>query len=266
LNLRRKASLTSTASTAPDGAAGAQRIRRAGIELFSRYGYHGTSMRALADAVNLEAASIYHHFPSKQDILADIFDRTMDELLDGMQRALGGAGSHRDRLVALVHFHVLYHVDRQREAFISHSELRSLTPANLTRINARRDDYERRLRSFLQSGVDAGEFAIKDVPIMTIVILMMCSGVSDWFADQGRLSGSQIAEEYTRLVLHLVRSGGNDSHPQASGAGSGAAAGSRPAGRPGRRARQQSLWRHGQRPAPEIEEFPSMTQHRQGGS
>jgi len=259
--MRRKASPSPIISAAPEGAAGAQRIRRAGVELFSRYGYHGTSMRALADAVNLEAASIYHHFPSKQDILADIFDRTMGELLDGMQRALGGDGSHCQRLVEMVRFHVLYHVDRQQEAFISHSELRSLSPANRARVNARRDDYERTLRSFLNSGVDSGEFAIKDVPIMTIAILMMCSGVSDWFTDHGRLSGNQIAEEYMRLVLHLVQGGGSGSHRQTSRAGSGETTGPQS---PARRARRQPSRRHGQRPGLEARAILSGTPHRHG--
>src|SRR5512137_821821 len=100
------ASQTGNAETPAEGAAAAQRIRRAGVELFSRFGYHGTSMRALATEVGLEAASIYHHFPSKQDILADIVDRTVDELLAGMQRALDGAGDHRQRLAEVVRFHV----------------------------------------------------------------------------------------------------------------------------------------------------------------
>jgi AcrR family transcriptional regulator len=191
-----------------DRTTGAERIRRAGIALFKEFGYHGTSMRALADAVGLEAASLYYHFPSKQEILVDITGRTMDELLRGLQRALAGNGSHMQRLRNAVRFHVLYHVDRQDEAFVSHSELRSLTRANRALINAKRDRYEHTLRSFLHAGVEAGEFEIRDVPITTIAILMMCSGVSDWFADRGRLSGEQIAAEYADLVAHLVGRGG----------------------------------------------------------
>jgi AcrR family transcriptional regulator len=224
-NTPHKSSSPANPDPTAEGAAAAQRIRRAGVDLFSRFGYHGTSMRALAAAVNLEAASIYHHFPSKQDILADIIDRTMDELLGGMLRVLDGDGDHRKRLAELVRFHVLYHVGKQKEAFISHRELRSLSPAKRARNNAKRDCYERTLRSFLQSGVDAGEFEIADIPIMTTAILVMCSGVSDWFTGQGRLSGEQIAGEYTRLVLHLVLSGGGGgSQRRLSRAGDGTVA------------------------------------------
>jgi AcrR family transcriptional regulator len=157
----------------------------------------------------MEPASLYHHYSSKQEILYDIFNRTMDDLVNGFERALSGTISHEDRLRAAIRFHVLFHVERQDEAFISHSELRSLTPSNRRRITVKRDRYEASLRTFLADGNKAGSFEIADVQLTTIAILMMCSGVSDWFAQQGRLSGDAIADAYTDMVLRLLgQSGG----------------------------------------------------------
>ena len=182
-----------------------ERIREASIALFKARGYHGTSVRALAEAVGVEAASLYHHFPSKQEILRDIFDRAMDDMLAGLERALGTKASHENRLRAVVRFHVLFHIERQDEAFISHSELRSLTAANRKRTNAKRDRYESLLREFLRSGQKAGAFAIEDLRLTTIVILTLCSGVADWFTKHGRLSAAAVADAYAELVLRLVR-------------------------------------------------------------
>jgi AcrR family transcriptional regulator len=209
-------------TTAPpihDRAGAAERILKTGITLFKARGYHGTSVRDLAKAVGIEPASVYHHFPSKQDILFDIFDRTMDDLLEGLEQALSGTTRHEERLRAAVRFHVLFHVDRQDEAFISHSELRSLTPSNRRRITVKRDRYEALLRNFLADGQKAGSFEITDVQLTTIAILMMCSGVSDWFTKRGRLSGNAIADAYTDMVLRLLgQSGGPRSgHLSATG-------------------------------------------------
>jgi AcrR family transcriptional regulator len=181
-----------------------ERIRDAAIALFKANGYHGTSVRDLAQRVGIEAASLYHYYPSKQEILCDIFDRVMRDMLAGLEDGLGSAVGFEDRLRAFVRFHVLLHIDRQDEAFISHSELRSLTAPNRRRINAQRDHYEAVLRTFLTEGSNAGAFGIPDVRLTTIAILMMCSGVSDWFADRGRLSGDAIAEMYADMVLRLV--------------------------------------------------------------
>src|SRR2546426_7612149 len=107
-------------------AAAAERILRAAIALFRVRGYHGSSMRALARGLRMEAASLYYHFPSKQEILFAILDRALDDLRDGLGRAVATADGHEERLRAGVRFHVLFHAHRRHEAFLSHSELRSL--------------------------------------------------------------------------------------------------------------------------------------------
>jgi AcrR family transcriptional regulator len=45
-----------------------QRILDAALALMSEHGASGTSMRQLADACELNVATLYHHFPSKSDL------------------------------------------------------------------------------------------------------------------------------------------------------------------------------------------------------
>lgn len=187
-----------------DPADGAARIRTAAIALFRDRGYHGTSIRELATAVQMEPASLYYHFPSKQALLVELFDRTMDALIDGLQHSVVGWTGAEDRLSAALRFHVRFHTDHRDEAQVSHSELRALEPANLERIVAKRDRYERLMRDLLAAGVDEGCFEIADVRLLAKAVLMMCSGVSDWFEAGGRLSPADIAEGYVDMVLRMV--------------------------------------------------------------
>jgi AcrR family transcriptional regulator len=195
--------MAATAVTHPRDSS-SERIRRAAIELFSARGYHGTPIRALARIVRVEAASLYYHFPSKQKILTDIFARVMDDLLSGLERAVQIGGTPEERLRTVVRFHVLFHVERQAEAIISRSELRSLTASNLRRIIAKRDRYEAMLRTLLSEGVDSGAFEVRDVPVTATAILTMCSGVSDWFSSHGRLSADAVADAYADMVQQMV--------------------------------------------------------------
>ena len=181
-----------------------ERILKAATKLFRARGYHGTSVRALARAVRIEAASLYYHFSSKQKILFDLFNRTMDDLLEGLDQAITSGSSAEERLRAAVRFHVLFHITRQDEAFISHSELRSLSAQNRPRIIVKRDGYERKFRALLTSGVRAGVFEIADARLTSTAILMMCSGVSDWFERQGRLAPGTVADRYADMVIGLV--------------------------------------------------------------
>ena len=185
-----------------DGASA--RIRQAAIALFRARGYHGTSVRDLAQIVRIEAPSLYYHFPSKQKLLVDIFNRTMDDLLEGLRRAIERESRPEEQLRAAVRFHVHFHIERQDEAFISHSELRSLTGPHLRRTVAKRDRYETTFRRVLSAGVRAGIFSIPDVRLATIAILMMCSGVSDWFSRRGRLDAATVADRYAEMVLRVA--------------------------------------------------------------
>ena len=193
---------TSEAKTGESRAS--DRILNAALALFKARGYHGTPVRELARSVRMEVASLYYHFPSKQEILFALFERIMDALLDGVNSAMAGAASPEERLRAAVRFHVLSHTARQDEAFISHSELRSLSAQNRRRIIAKRDRYERMIRAVLTDGVRAGKFEIDDARLTCTAILVMCSGVADWFAGQGRLSADRVADRFADLAMRLV--------------------------------------------------------------
>ena len=194
---------TAIAATAPERAAAA-RILRAATALFRARGFHGSSMRTLARGLRMEPASLYYHFSSKQDILFAILDRTLDDLLDGLRRAVMAADDERARLRAAVRFHVLFHVRRRQEAFLSHSELRSLTPANLRRVLAKRDEYEHVVRGLLGAGVRAGVFQVPDVKLTAMAVLTMCTGVATWFSEGGRLAPEAIADRYVDIILRSV--------------------------------------------------------------
>jgi AcrR family transcriptional regulator len=191
-------------SAVPTPPAGADRVRRAAIALFRERGYHGASMRALAGRLRVEAPSLYYHFASKQDILFDILDRTVDELLTGLERAVAASTDPEGRLRAGVRFHILFHAHRRAEAFLSHSELRSLIPANFRRIIAKRDQYERVFRDVLTAGVEAGVFEVPDLKLAVIAILTMCTGVAAWFSEHGRLDADAIVDCYTEMIVRSV--------------------------------------------------------------
>jgi AcrR family transcriptional regulator len=56
-----------------------EKILTAAITLFSRTGYDRVSMRDIAAEVGIGVASIYNHFPSKEDILRSMYDLYIEE-------------------------------------------------------------------------------------------------------------------------------------------------------------------------------------------
>lgn len=75
-------------------------------ELFTTNGYANTSTRAVADAVGMRQASLYHHFAAKDDILDALLSETIAAPLELAQRLAAAGADAPPRLYALAWFDV----------------------------------------------------------------------------------------------------------------------------------------------------------------
>jgi AcrR family transcriptional regulator len=80
-----------------------ERILEATLELTSRQGSDGMSMRELADACGVNVAALYYHFPSKAELLrAVIEERQYDAMMAEVVVPDASSGTDRERLVQLM--------------------------------------------------------------------------------------------------------------------------------------------------------------------
>ena len=189
------------------GAATAQAIRQAGLELIFEHGYEGMSLRDLAQRVGLQPGSLYNHIATKQALLFDLVREHMNTLTAALDQALAGIEGPLARLDAFLAFHLRYHLTRKVEVFVNNSELRSLEPANHAAIMALRQGYEQRLSAILAEGSALGLFVVEDVPVTTYAILAMLTGVTAWYRPGGRLDAEAVVAIHRRLVLEGLRAG-----------------------------------------------------------
>lgn len=57
-----------------------QRLIAAAVDLFTRHSYAGTSLQMIADELGFTKAAIYHHFRTREQLLAAVLEPTLDEL------------------------------------------------------------------------------------------------------------------------------------------------------------------------------------------
>ncbi|MGC6496424.1 MAG: TetR/AcrR family transcriptional regulator [Candidatus Puniceispirillaceae bacterium] len=187
----------------------AARIRACALELIARQGFEAMSMRGLAAAVGVQSAALYHHFATKQALLADLMISHMRDLLAAWQNACpdhlaGQAATAPDRLDAFARFHIRYHISRPQEVFIAYMELRSLSPAHYSAVSELRRAYENLLKAILQDGVDDGSFQIDDIHVTAMAILAMLTGITTWYRPGGRLSASAVEMQYAAMVRRMA--------------------------------------------------------------
>ena len=126
--------------------------------VFARQGYHATGIMELCAANNLGKGALYHYIGSKEELLAAIHDRVMDEVMLGADRVAEAGGSPSQQLTMLGEelLDVIHRYPDHVWVFLH--EFPALTGDHATQFRHRRRLYERRVEAVLQAGVDTGEF------------------------------------------------------------------------------------------------------------
>lgn len=83
-----------------------ERILAAAAELIAERGYHAVSMTDLGVAAGIVGPGIYRHFDSKAAVLASLFERVIDALLERASTIVDQARDEREALTGLVADHV----------------------------------------------------------------------------------------------------------------------------------------------------------------
>lgn len=183
------------------GANSPARIRDAAAELFAVRGYHATTMRQLGAALGITAPSLYNHYSDKHQILLDITRDAMLELLAGGEKAVESSSSPPEQLRAFIRAHIRFHIYNQMEAYVADSELHSLQQDARAEVIELRDRYEKVLFDILIRGQEESDWHIPDIQIVGFAIFGMATGVVMWLQPDGRLTGDEVAEIYSDLII-----------------------------------------------------------------
>lgn len=182
-------------------------IEEAASALFRERGYAATSVRDIAQALNLQGGSLYAHMASKEDILWSIVTRAADRFNSevGPVAARTGA-SPADRLVDMIRAHVGVVTSIQKDAAVFLHEWRFLSPARREEMQSRRDAYEALFRDVIEQGINEGEFRDVDVRTSAMAILSALNGIPTWYRPTGTLTAVEIADKHADMFLHALES------------------------------------------------------------
>ncbi|WP_083541905.1 TetR/AcrR family transcriptional regulator [Kribbia dieselivorans] len=183
----------------------AARILDAAVTAFGQRGYHGASIRDVAQLAQVSPGSLYNYFATKQDILFTIMDRGISRLVEVTEQALFDAPADPvSRLRAVVGTHVRNHARGTVESLIGNSELRSLEPGNRAVIVAKRDAQQRHFERVIRDGAERGVFDVADPPLTAIYLASACTATATWYSPDGALSVDELVERFENLALATV--------------------------------------------------------------
>ncbi|TQF68790.1 TetR family transcriptional regulator [Rhodococcus spelaei] len=179
-------------------------VLAAAIDAFVDTGYHGATMRSIAQRAGISVPGVYHHYRDKQDLLVRALDLTMDELHWRVRAARDEGATAVERVGLIVTALALFHTHRRALAFIGASEMRSLQPANRSRIAHSRNRIQYLLDAEIDAGVAGGHLTTAHPRDAGRAIATMCTSLPQWFRIGGPSTPEQIADEYADFALDLL--------------------------------------------------------------
>jgi AcrR family transcriptional regulator len=184
------------------GLARREQIVDVAARLFSRQGYHGTSVRDIAEAVGMLSGSLYAHIRTKEDLLYEIVLRSAGEFLEDVAEAAASTERPEERLRAAMRAHVRVVAGDVDAARVFHHEWTMLTGERRQEIVELRDRYEN-----LWDGIVGALPGKRPRKLARLLVLSAANWVYTWYDPSGPLSPDQVADRYTDLLLQGLGNG-----------------------------------------------------------
>jgi AcrR family transcriptional regulator len=201
-----------------------EEIILAAAEVLQRSGYEAATMKDIAAAVNLTAASLYHHFRNKDTLLLAVLELGLEVVIRQIEPIAASELPADEKLRQMICAHIVGLTENTAVGAAMVSEIRALmqikappksaSPADRQAFEsfverrsaffARRDHFEDIFRAVVREGIEQGVLRPVDVPIFVKTLLGAHNWVGVWYRPEGRLNGAQIADVVADAMLRGV--------------------------------------------------------------
>ena len=176
-------------------------ILEAAAQIFRQKGFHAASMQDIAQAVNLQKPSLYHHVTSKQEILLALLDQALDLLIAQMEEVMRQPLPAEEKLRQGIQVYLGTMLENSDLAAVLLLEHRSLESQYQTRHIPRRDRFEGLWRQMVADGLEQGDFEQVDPTLTARALLGVMNWTITWYRPNGPLSADDLARQYADLFL-----------------------------------------------------------------
>ena len=180
-------------------------ILETAARLFRRKGFRATSVRMIAADLGMEAASLYNHIQSKQDILQELLFGMAHRFTQGLKMIEAAESNPYLQLEKLVALHVqLTHQFPNHIALIT-GEWIHLEEPHLQKYTQLRGEYESHFKSIIRKGMEQGYLEKTDVDMALFSILSTLHWLYSWVGRHPEVEEAKLEAEMKKLLLSGIR-------------------------------------------------------------
>jgi TetR/AcrR family transcriptional regulator, cholesterol catabolism regulator len=182
-----------------------EEIFREAALLFKAKGYGAASMRELAERVGLEAASLYNHIKSKEDILKEICFETADKYVKQLDLIENQSSTSIEKIEAILNLHVAMVADCREEVFVCNNEYKHLSQPFLSKFQEVRRGYEKRFLKIIEEGIAKDELKSVDPNIALFTLLSAVRWLENWYKPERNISAKALQLDVTTVLLNGLK-------------------------------------------------------------
>jgi AcrR family transcriptional regulator len=187
------------ASRRRDPATKREAVLKTAAHLFLENGYARTSMNDVADRLNITKPALYHYFRNKEEILIECY-----RLGTGLiEEILNDIATHCGTGLAKVEAFIYSYANVMTINFgrcVMRLDDADLSRDALSEVRNYKRKIDRRLRSFIQEGIDDGTITPCDPKLAAFSIAGALNWICHWYEPEGALSAEEIATQFARTL------------------------------------------------------------------
>lgn len=182
-----------------------EQVIRTAAELFREKGYAASSMRDLAQKLGIEAASLYSHIKSKEEILQNLcFDMATEfrKSLDEVEKQKGPA-SEKLRKGIIGHIQVMAKDLTASAVFMN--EHRHLSQPYLREFLLLRINYINRFKDIISEGINTGEFKDIDKKLAVMTLFSSLNWMPQWYDPTSNIVPESLGQQLSDMLVNGLK-------------------------------------------------------------
>ncbi|MBV9504901.1 MAG: TetR family transcriptional regulator [Acidobacteriia bacterium] len=197
-----------------DPATKREAVLQTAAQLFLEKGYGRTSMNDVAERLKITKPALYHYFHNKEEIVLACY-RIGTALIEELLNEIAShCGTGLEKTEAFIYSYANVMTVNFGRCVVRLDEA-DLSRAAFAEVRSYKRKIDRRLRSFIQEGIEDGSMAHCDPKIAAFSIAGALNGICQWYEPDGALSAEEIASQFARtLTRGLAKREGNHAGPK----------------------------------------------------
>ena len=172
--------------------------------LYKTKSYSAVSMRELAEALGVEAPSLYNHIGAKSELLQAICFRIGNLFIDQVKLIESSPISITAKVESVIRSHITTMLENFDEVYVANHEWKHLKEPFLTEFLNIRRSYEKSLVTLLQAGIESDEIKSTNPYVAVLTILSAVRGLEFWQRNKKNISQQVLEDDMVKHLLYGI--------------------------------------------------------------